>query len=230
MKNIPSDISSRRKFLAGVTSVAIAGLAGCSGDGENGNGGGTSEQSDTGTPTEEPSDAEGGNDPTATEGEGTETGTSGSDQDNGVSDLQEEDESEAEEEVEYDMFEADAPIYPNDAWIEMENPSEQIPQENYDFSEFPNLQIFEEIDIYSDENEAVYLVWLEDEDERIVLGAGKVADYDNREASGNKTTDGSQAYTDQSADIERILGEVVEGVDDVSENISEEYAEILRNS
>jgi len=222
MEDIDEYLSSRRNLIKTGATAAVAGLAGCSGDD-----GGSEDSTNTSTDTEQPS-TEGGSDPTENDNSSNETsdGQQTEEQNSGVDSLLEEDESEAEADLEHRQWDADDSISAADAWIEMESPSEQIPEENYDFNEFPNLQVFEEIDLYSDENEAVYLFWA-DTDGKIALGAANVTNYKNEE--GN-VSDGSRAYTDQSADIERILDEVIEGVDDISENISDGYAEILRNS
>lgn len=222
MEDVDEYLSSRRNFIKTGATAAIAGLAGCSGD-DGGNGGNTNNSTDTENPAEQPGTEE-GSDPTETNNPGTETsdGQQTEDPNSEASSLYEEDETEAEVQWENDTFNA----FANDGWIEMENPSEQIPEDNYDFEEFPNLQIFEEIEIYSDNNEAVYLAWA-DTGERVELGAFQVSDYESGDGTG---TSGSGQYTDQSADTRRILEEVIEGVDDVSEDISDEYAEILRNS
>jgi len=217
MEDVDKYLSSRRDLIKIGATAAVAGLAGCSGN-NDGNGEDTINSTDTENPADEPGTQE--DDPTASEEPGTQDNeTSSTEQDNGDSSLYEEDEPQAEAEW-------DDGIY-LDAWIEMENPSEQIPEENYDIDEFPNLEIFEEVDTYAGENEAIYLGWL-DTGDRVELGGFVVRDYEN--SNEQDSTSGSAQYTDQSADVGRILEEVIKGVDDVSEDISDEYIEILRSS
>jgi hypothetical protein len=204
--------SNRRTFLKTAATATAAGLAGCSGD-EGGNGGNTDTSTDTENPTEQPSTDEG------TETKSTET--SGSEQDSGVSSLYDEDEPQTESEWEEGTFS----VYSPEGWIEMENPEEQIPRENYDLEDFPHLEELEgnDVDVYDSENEAIYIAWIENEGQTTIT-AFHVKDYEDNVA---RSSDGSHTYRDDNADIEGILGEVVEGVDDVPEDLDEEYVQLL---
>jgi len=226
MEDVEEYLSSRRKFIKTGTTATLTGLtAGCSG-GNDGNSGGSSP--DTGTSTDE-TGAEAESDQSATEeddaGNGTEsTETPSSEQSSGSSSLLEEDEPQVESEYEKRIDKA----IPNEGWIEIENPEEQIPRENYDLENYPNLQLLKDEDhgfnAYDPENEAVYLIWLEYEN-GIGLTAFQITDYGSED--GFTQSLGSDQYTDQSADIEGILSEVVESVDDVPKNLDEEYAQLL---
>jgi hypothetical protein len=207
----------RREFVAGVGTTIAAAVAGCSGDGGSPDGGGdTGGDSATETPTStpEPTDNSTATDSNTTDGEA-----------NAITTLLEDDEPEIEKEYEANISNA----VPASGWIEMENPAEQIPKENYDFEEYPNLQILvdedEDINAYDPDLKAVYLFWLS-YDGKIGLGGFQVMDYEP-ESDGAKHFLGSDKYTDESADIEGILSEVVEGVNDVPEDLDEEYVELL---
>ncbi|MEE6209038.1 hypothetical protein U3A55_02550 [Salarchaeum sp. III] len=209
----------RRSFVRIGGLIGIGILAGCSGN-NNENNNGNSGSSTTGTPTEEPG-AEGGSDPTATEGDGTgteESNTTTTDGSNGdAPEKYEEDESQAEQTLEGywdDTYEG---------WIEFKELGEQLPQENYTLEEFPELAILEErFDAYSEEHEAVYLAWLELED-GLSLQAHVIED----DSYTKPMSDESHGYIDGDADVEGVLTEVVEGYNDVSPEIDEEYAEVL---
>lgn len=220
-------IRFRREFVAGVGIAIAAAIAGCSSsgdsteeDGNSGDEGGTT-SSDTATSTPEITDS-----PTATEDEsGSQDNTTTDGKGSKGSSLVEEDETEIEEEYEKNIDE----FISNEGWIELENPDEQIPKENYNFEDYPSLQLLVDEDTYFNaydpENVAVYLYWVE-YDGKMGLGAFQIKEYDES-GEGSRGSAGSDKYTDQSADIKGILGEVVEGVDDVPEDLDEEYVELL---
>jgi hypothetical protein len=209
------------------------------------------------------------------------------------------DESEAEKEFER------TPNRFFDGWVEFENPSEQIPKENYTLTEYPSLQVLEgcttscgltenvrttspaedptstptdeqtstpvptegatsteaptgaptsttstggtatptpteetpvtptvdkeSLGAYSSDVEAIYLGWTETDEGKLVLGVWYVLEYTtgNGVTSGTYGENNSRDYTDQSADVAGILQNIVEGFDDISPDMDEEYADIL---
>ncbi len=223
---------SRREVLAGAGSAAVAAIAGCSGD-ENNNTENPGSNSTDGA-TDEPGSGE-ESDPTGTEGgsSGTEDGNQSTGEGNSGTE-----ESGPES---YDDDESQAEIEGEDiltnnylGWIEFEDPSEQLPQDNYSIEEYPSLAALISEDsesseanfnVYEDDFETVYFMWLEDGDlegDGIGILIQGVEDFD-----GQIHQDYSGSHTDQGADLEGILRNVVEGYNDVSPNLDEEYAEIL---
>jgi hypothetical protein len=262
---------TRRHFLTGSLLTVSSVLAGCSLGGNN---------EDQNTPTLRPPEDSG----------------------------YEENESDAEKEFERT---------PNgffDGWVEFENPTEQIPRDNYTLTEYPSLQVLEgcatscgltenvptvspaedptstptdeqtstpvpteentstpteestgtfsptggtanptspitetttptpteeapvtptvnkdSLGAYSPDVEALYLGWTETDEGKLVLGVWYVLEYTtgNGIESGRYGENTSRKYTDQSADVAGILQNVVEGFDDISPDMDEEYADIL---
>jgi len=221
MEDVDKYLSSRRDLIKIGATAAVAGLAGCSGD-NDGNNKENSDPTDSETPTDEP-DTE-VDDPTATEEPETQDSDT-SNQNSGASSLIEENEPQIEEDYEAEIDRS----LPNEGWIEIENPEEQIPRENYNLEDYPHLQLLEDeennFNAYDPENEAVYLIWLELADQDgIGLTAFQIKDYEKEEYTQSLA---SSQYTDQGLDIEGILGEVVEGVNDVPEDLDEQYADLL---
>lgn len=205
----------RRGFLTATGTAVTTGLAGCMGDeGDPSSKDGTSKEAST--PTQE-----------TTENNNTGTGNQESSQLD-KSPLYEEDESDTEKETERGYTSL------AEGWIELENPSEQLPEEYIESEDFPGLSVLEvgesplDIDPYDTENGSTYIFWGAYPKDGTYLGVDVWESDEYEERDGAKTT---TVYKDGDpippSDIDEILEEAVKGVTDVSQNISDEHARIL---
>jgi len=221
----------RRSFVRIGGLIGIGVLAGCSGNG-NENNNGNSGSSTTGTATEEPGAEE--SDPTATEGDGTGTEdgnqNTGEGSETGDQNLEQYDDTEPEIEAQYEEERRDRVTL---NWMEFENPEEQIPQENYSLEEFPTLDILQYDgggedgnNAYDPENETVYLGWAE-KDGKMALDVAVIYEWGDSLEESELHSEVSTNHTEEEADIEGILRDVIEGYNEVSENMEEEYRELL---
>jgi len=121
-------------------------------------------------------------------------------------------------------------------WIEFENPEEQIPQENYSLEDFPSLEVLlyddggEGNNAYDPDNETVYLGWGEKNnfDGKMTLDVAVIYEWGDSIQDSDLHAEISPGSADEpEANIEGILTEVVEGYNEVSDNMEEEYRELL---
>ena len=212
----------RRDFVRVSGIIGVGALAGCSGDGGNE----TPEGTEPGSTTDEEQETTGTANGTEVE---SKSSTTESDQPEN-SNVEKYEDTESEAEVEGEKILSNNYL----GWIEFEKPSEQIPQENFSIEEYPSLATLVSDDsesseanfnIYEDDFETVYLMWLEDgdleNDGRGILVQG-VENFDSAPSQ-----DYSGSHTNQGADIEGIFRNVVNGYTDVDPELDGEYAEIL---
>jgi hypothetical protein len=222
--------------------IGIGALAGCSGSG----GGGTADSAETDSTADEDEGGsetgdgtEGETDPaeeTNETGDGTEEGTEDSTtetSDTGDQNLDQYEDDEPEMEARYEEERQDQITF---NWMEFENPEEQIPQENYSLEDFPALEVLqydndgEGNNAYNPENETVYLGWLEKNnfDGKMTLDVAVIYEWgDSIEDSDLHAEISPRSADEPEANIEGILTEVVEGYNEVSDNMEEEYRELL---
>lgn len=215
----------RRDFVRAGGVIGIGVLAGCSGNGGNktSEGTGTDQGGNNGTPDTEEGTPEETTDADAEESTATET-----DEPDGESTQSyEDDESELEAQLEEERQDR---IFDN--WIEFENLAEQIPKQNYTLDEFPALEILQykptvgDNTAYDPENETVYLGWGE-KDGKMALDVQVVYEWGGSLQDSSGHAEVSTNHTDEAADIEGILTNVVEGYTELSEDMEEEYRDLL---
>lgn len=223
----------RRDFVRIGGTIGIGALAGCSGNGGDetpdsaetdstaDNGEGSPETGDGTEPAEETNETGDGTDG-QTDDSTTEAGGTGGQR------LDQYEDDEPEMEARYEEERQDRILL---NWMEFENLEEQIPQENYSLEEFPTLEILEYDngggnDAYNPENETVYLGWGE-KDGKTALDVAVIYEWGDSIEDSELHAEVSTNHTEAEADMEGILRDVVEGYNEVSDKMEEEYRELL---